>query len=108
MTTIVSGTRTLVDNLDSGTGVISITTRYEGFIDCFRSIIREEGIGGLYKAFGALVLQYALHMAVLRLLRVVFEQLEETMRPKPTPEASSSRQLHRGPSEDDDDRPQIR
>lgn len=97
-----------MDNLDTGTGVISITTRYEGFVDCFRSIIREEGFGGLYKAFGALVLQYALHMAVLRLLRVVFEQLEETMRPKQVPEPSTSRQPHRPPGEEDDDRAPLR
>jgi len=96
----LQGTRTLVDNLDSGTGVISITTRYEGFVDCFRSIVREEGFGGLYKAFGALMLQYALHMLVLRLLRVVFEQLEETMRPKPAPEPGPSRQ-HRPAGEQD-------
>jgi len=105
----LQGTRTLVDDLNTGTGVISITTRYEGFVDCFRSIIREEGFGGLYKAFGALVLQYALHMAVLRLLRVVFEQLEETMRPKPLPEASTSRQQpHRPTGEEDDDRAPLR
>lgn len=100
----------MVDNLDSGTGVISITTRYEGFVDCFRSIVREEGFGGLYKAFGALVLQYALHMLVLRLLRVLFEQLEETMRPKPTPDSTNVRQPHRptGGADDEDDRAPLR
>lgn len=44
-------------------------TRYDGAIDCYSVIIAEEGFSGLYKGFGALVLQYALHVAVLKLTR---------------------------------------
>ena len=38
------GTRTIIDNTDTGLGVIPISTRYEGFMDCFRSILAEEGV----------------------------------------------------------------
>lgn len=69
----MQGTRTIIDNTDTGLGVIPIITRYEGVIDCLKSIISEEGISGLYKGFGALVLQYSMHVAVLRLTKLVLD-----------------------------------
>ncbi|VDN21764.1 unnamed protein product [Gongylonema pulchrum] len=46
----IQGTRTLIDNLDNGVTAISITAKYAGFFDCFRTIIRREGFWALYAA----------------------------------------------------------
>lgn len=62
--------------------MLPITTRYEGIFDCVRSIRRDEGIAGFYKGFGALVLQYSLHLALLRVLCVLFEYLELSFKPE--------------------------
>jgi solute carrier family 25 protein 46 len=82
----MQGTRTIIDNTDSGLGVVPIITRYEGVFDCFRSVLLEEGLAGLYKGFGALVLQYALHVLILKLTRVLFERLsrDHAQRPRLT------------------------
>ncbi len=71
----LQGTRTIIDNTDNGLGVIPIITRYEGVLDCFYSILSQEGFLGLYKGFGALVLQYGLHMAIVKLTKMIFERL---------------------------------
>ena len=75
----LQGTRTIIDNTDSGIGVMPIITRYESMTDCFLSIIREEGFFGLYKGFGALVLQYGLHVAIIKLTKFIFEQLSHKL-----------------------------
>jgi len=69
----VQGTRTIIDNTDTGLEVLPIITRYDGAFDCYATIVSEEGFSGLYKGFGALVLQYALHVAVLKVTRVGFD-----------------------------------
>ncbi|CAL1534585.1 unnamed protein product [Lymnaea stagnalis] len=76
----VQGTRTIIDNTDTGLGVIPINTRYDGFVDCFRSIVAEEGLHGLYRGFGALVLQYSIHALILRLAKFMFEKLSQELR----------------------------
>ncbi|BFY98819.1 hypothetical protein BsWGS_01860 [Bradybaena similaris] len=73
----VQGTRTIIDNTDTGIGVIPVNTQYEGFVDCFRAIIGEEGLPGLYRGFGALILQYSLYAFMLRLVKLMFEHLYE-------------------------------
>lgn len=45
----LQGTRTIIDNLDSGYSVVPILTNYEGASDCYRSTVATEGISGLYK-----------------------------------------------------------
>ena len=75
------GTRTIIDNLDTGVDVIPISTNYEGFFDCFRSIIMEEGISGLYRGFGALFLQYALQAVLLKFSKYVFEKVSKELNP---------------------------
>lgn len=45
----LQGTRTIIDNLDSGYSVVPILTNYEGASDCYRSTIAAEGVSGLYK-----------------------------------------------------------
>ena len=62
----LQGSRAIIDNLDTGTEVMPIMTRYEGFFDCLSTLLQEEGTMGLFKGFGAVILQYALHFAVLR------------------------------------------
>ena len=79
----LQGTRTIIDNTDNGLGVIPIITRYEGVLDCFYSIISQEGLMGFYKGFGALVLQYGLHMAIVKLTKVIFERLSKEAGPVP-------------------------
>ena len=73
----LQGTRTIIDNLETGREVVPIITRYEGFLDCFQSIITEEGFSGLFKGFGALMLQYGLQFLVLRL---TFSSLKEVLK----------------------------
>ena len=85
----VQGTRTIIDNTDTGLGVIPISTGYEGFVDCFKSILMEEGPFGFYKGFGALVLQYAIHAAILKMAKFLFEKLSNELAPRrrhPTPQ----------------------
>lgn len=88
----LQGTRTIIDNLDTGKEVVPIITRYEGFLDCFHSIISEEGAAGLFKGFGALVMQYAVHLAIIRLSCVSIREVvrlinshKETLPPDATP-----------------------
>lgn len=45
----LQGTRTIIDNLDSGYSVVPILTNYEGAVDCYRTTIATEGVSGLYK-----------------------------------------------------------
>jgi len=77
------GTRTIIDNTDTGLEVLPIITRYDGAFDCYKTIVSEEGFAGLYKGFGALVLQYALHVAVLKITRIGFD----LMAPRQVPAA---------------------
>lgn len=45
----LQGTRTIIDNLDSGYSVVPILTSYEGASDCCKTTIASEGVSGLYK-----------------------------------------------------------
>lgn len=76
----LQGTRTIVDDLDSGLSVLPITTRYEGVFDCYRCIVKEEGRIGLFKGFGALILQYTIHLAIIRLTKLLLDQISELSR----------------------------
>ena len=40
LTTFSQGTRSIIDNLDTGTSVVPILTRYEGVADCFSTILQ--------------------------------------------------------------------
>lgn len=70
----LQGTRTIVDNLDTGCSVTAIISQYQGPVDCFRSIVAEEGAAGLYKGFGALQLQYVLQGALLKLTQMLCQE----------------------------------
>ncbi|CAL8127411.1 unnamed protein product [Orchesella dallaii] len=69
----LQGTRTIIDSLDTGFEVTPILTSYGGVLDCLRTTIDEEGFSGLYKGFGALILQYGVQMLLIRAVKVVLE-----------------------------------
>ncbi|XP_019532938.1 mitochondrial outer membrane protein SLC25A46 [Aedes albopictus] len=84
----LQGTRTIIDNLDSGYSVVPILTSYEGVVDCYRQTIATEGVSGLYKGFGAMLLQFAAHVAVIRLGKWIITQISEIMSNKPPPKVA--------------------
>jgi len=71
----LQGTRSIIDNLDSGREVIPILTRYEGVFDCFTTVIREEGFRGLFKGYGGVMLQYTLHFLVIKFSSQIIYQI---------------------------------
>ncbi|XP_046631541.1 solute carrier family 25 member 46-like isoform X1 [Daphnia pulicaria] len=79
----IQGTRTIIDNLDTGASVIPILTRYDGFFDCWNTITREEGRWGLYKGLGALVLQYALQLSIIKGSLFTFYHMGDLFKPNP-------------------------
>lgn len=68
---IVQGTRTIIDNTDTGLGVVPINTRYEGFMDCVQTISQTEGLLGFYKGIGAAVVETFICYALLRLAKTI-------------------------------------
>lgn len=54
-----------------------VISTYEGVVDCFHTIVSEEGASGLYKGFGALVLDYALQLLLLKVAKVTFQEVEK-------------------------------
>nr|XP_060617871.1 mitochondrial outer membrane protein SLC25A46 [Anolis sagrei ordinatus] len=71
----IQGTRTIIDNTDLGYEVLPINTQYEGMRDCINTIKREEGVLGFYKGFGAVVVQYTLHVAILQFTKILYSTL---------------------------------
>jgi solute carrier family 25 protein 46 len=70
----LQGTRTIIDSLDCGIEVTPIITSYGGLIDCIRTTVEEEGVSGLYKGFGALIMQYGLQILIIRTVKIILEQ----------------------------------
>lgn len=70
----LQGTRTIIDNLDTGYSVVAILTNYEGTKDCYNTSLMSEGVSGLYKGFGALLLQFSAHFAVIRLTKWILTE----------------------------------
>ncbi len=77
----LQGTRTIIDNLDSGASVLPVTSKYEGVTDCFHTIVSEEGAAGLYKGFGALLLEFTLQMLILKMAKITFQEVDQFIRP---------------------------
>jgi len=73
----LQGTRSIIDNLDSGIEVVPILTRYEGVSDCFSTILQEEGFTGLFKGFGAVLLQYAVHFLIIKFSSKIITQVAQ-------------------------------
>ncbi|XP_043277147.1 solute carrier family 25 member 46-like [Venturia canescens] len=79
----LQGTRTIIDNLDTGRSVTPLLTGYSGAVDCYRTIISTEGPLGLYKGFGALVLQFAVHILVLKATKWILTEVGSVLKSKP-------------------------
>jgi len=75
----IQGTRVLIDNMDNPYQMVPITTAYYGARHAFNTILNEtevgEGAGGLYKGFGALVIQYSIQFLFIFCIRLGFEHL---------------------------------
>lgn len=84
---LLQGTRTLIDSLDSGQSVVAVVTNYDDLQDCYHTMMRIEGTMGFFKGFGALVLQYALQIFVIRTTRLLMTQLLLVCRTPPPPPA---------------------
>lgn len=81
----LQGTRTIIDNLDSGRSVIPILTNYNSPTDCFESCLSTEGVFGLYKGFGALLLQYAAHIFVVQVTKFILTEVTAIYRGRRLP-----------------------
>lgn len=66
----LQGTRTIIDNLDTGTSVMPILTGYEGPFDCFTTTVAQEGRLGLLKGFGALLLQTSVIVLLYKIVKI--------------------------------------
>ncbi|CAK8695117.1 unnamed protein product [Clavelina lepadiformis] len=69
----IQGTRTIIDNTDTGRGFLPVSSKYEGFWDCMSVSITTEGILGLYRGFGALILQHSMKYAIVRTAKFTLE-----------------------------------
>ncbi|XP_011314905.1 solute carrier family 25 member 46-like [Fopius arisanus] len=78
----LQGTRTIIDNLDTGRSVTPLLTSYSGAFDCYRTIINNEGTLGLYKGFGALVMQFGMHFLVLKATKYILTEIGTILKPK--------------------------
>lgn len=87
----LQGTRCIIDNLDTGLSVTPVVTNYEGPLDCFRSIVQEEGAAGLYRGFGAMILQYCLQAVILRSTSMFLESFRQFILPNSM--ATSEKQI---------------
>lgn len=76
----IQGTRTIIDNVDETTVVLPVLTNYDGFNDCYQSILKFEGHFGLYKGLGAIVLQYSVHFLIFRSLYYLIRKLQPNER----------------------------
>ncbi|XP_053995975.1 mitochondrial outer membrane protein SLC25A46-like [Hylaeus anthracinus] len=79
----LQGTRTIIDNLDTGRSVTPLLTGYSGARDCYGTIVSTEGPLGLYKGFGALLLQFAVDVVIVRVIKWIVTELATVLRPKP-------------------------
>nr|AKN21585.1 slc25a-17 [Schmidtea mediterranea] len=75
----IQGTRVLIDNMDNPYEMVPITTAYYGTRHALNTILNEtergEGSGGLYKGFGALVIQYSIQFLLICCIRLGYENL---------------------------------
>lgn len=84
----LQGTRTIIDSLDTGYSVVPILTSYEGAVDCYRTTIATEGMAGLYKGFGAMILQFVAHVAVIKLTKWIVTHVADVCSNKPPAKVS--------------------
>lgn len=63
-------------------------TSYESAFDCYITTIHSEGVGGLYKGFGSMILQFAAHLAVIKLSKWIINQISEICSEKAPPKVT--------------------
>lgn len=93
----IQGTRTIIDNVDETTVVLPVLTNYDGFSDCYQSILKFEGNIGLYKGLGAVILQYSIHYLSFRVLYYLLKEFQSNYRASSPPRPK--RPLRPPPSE---------
>lgn len=76
----IQGTRTIVDNVDETTVVLPVLTNYDGFSDCYQSILKFEGPLGLYKGLGAIILQYSIHFLIFKVMYYILKEFQDNNR----------------------------
>ncbi|CAL2028206.1 unnamed protein product [Caenorhabditis brenneri] len=76
----IQGTRTLIDNMDTGLSAVSMTVKYNGFFDCVKQVLEREGFWALYAGVGAVILEYSLHQGLQQLVRACFDRGSEILR----------------------------
>lgn len=76
----IQGTRTIIDNVDETTVVLPVLTNFDGFSDCYKSILKFEGNIGLYKGLGAVILQYSIHYLSFRILYYLLKEFQTNNR----------------------------
>ena len=64
--------------------VTPILSRYEGLADCFTTILQEEGFSGLFKGFGAVMLQYSVHFLIIKFSSKMVAAVATVLSPPPT------------------------
>lgn len=72
----IQGTRTIIDNVDETTVLLPVLTNFDGFSDCYQSILKLEGNIGLYKGLGAIILQYSAHYLIFRVLQYLLREFQ--------------------------------
>ncbi|CAI5439032.1 unnamed protein product [Caenorhabditis angaria] len=76
----IQGTRTLIDNMDTGFSAVSQTVKYNGFVDCAKQIMENEGFWALYAGVGAVFLEYLLNSGLQQIVRACFDRGSEILR----------------------------
>ena len=69
----VQGTRTLIDNLNSGIVIKPVLSNYQGFFDCKKAILQNETNLGFYKGIGSLFLQFSIQFLILKITKSVIK-----------------------------------
>lgn len=59
------GMPALVDNVQTGSDTVFISSYYGGFVDCVTGILDTEGPLGFFKGFSSLLVRYSLYGLVL-------------------------------------------
>eukprot|EP00117_Sycon_ciliatum_P016648 scpid58290/ scgid15986/ Solute carrier family 25 member 46 len=88
----VQGTRLIVDNIETGLGIMPHDSAYDGFWDCVHTIRRDEGVGGFYKGFSALMLQVCAEVLLLHVTRITFSQVNSGVFSSPSLPSASQQQ----------------
>ena len=69
----VQGTRTLMDNLNSGIIIKPILSNYQGFFDCKKAILQDETNLGFYKGLGSMLLQFSIQFLIIKITKSVIK-----------------------------------